>query len=78
MATLPFHKTAGKSSDTAGFINLFLKIQASGENQLVSRHRDYDGLVYAENWQVLRRDEQLDAASHAGLLLDQSDLIEGL
>jgi hypothetical protein len=35
-------------------------------------------LVYAENWQFLRWDEQLDAASHAWLLLDQSDLIEGL
>jgi len=46
--------------------------------RLVSRLRDYDGLVYAENWQFLRWDEQLDAASHAWLLLDQSDLIEGL
>ena len=46
--------------------------------QLVSRLREYDGLVYAEDWQVLRWDEQLDAASHAWLLLNQSDLMEGL
>jgi hypothetical protein len=46
--------------------------------QLVSGRSDYDGLVYAENGQLLWRDEQLDAASDAGLLLDQSELVEGL
>ncbi|TCM59717.1 hypothetical protein EV291_1775, partial [Rhizobium sp. BK068] len=28
----------------------------------MSHLRDYDGLVYAQNWQLLRGDEQLDAA----------------
>ncbi|MBB4171855.1 hypothetical protein FHX09_005752, partial [Rhizobium sp. BK538] len=32
---------------------------------LVSHLRDYDGLVYAQNWQLLRGDEQLDAARDA-------------
>jgi len=48
------------------------------EKRLVSGRSDYDGLVYAENGQLLWRDEQLDAASDAGLLLDQSELVEGL
>lgn len=45
---------------------------------LVSRLRDYDGLVYAENWQVLRGDEQLNAARDTGLLLDKSDFLKCL
>lgn len=44
----------------------------------MSGRSDYDGLIYAENGQLLWRDEQLDAASDAGLLLDQSELVEGL
>ena len=46
--------------------------------RLVSRHSDYDGLVQAENGQLLRRDAQLDAASDAGLLVDQAQLVERL
>ncbi len=45
---------------------------------LVSRRRDYDGLIYAENRQLLWCDEQFDAASDAGLLVDQSEQVEGL
>jgi len=45
---------------------------------LVSRRRDYDGLIAAKNRQFLWRDEQLDAARDAGLLVDQSELVEGL
>ena len=44
----------------------------------MSRRSDYDGLVYAENGQLLWRDEQLDAASDAGLFVDQSEVVEGL
>ena len=40
------------------------------QNALVCRRGDYDGLVYAENGQVLWRDEQLDAASNTGLPAD--------
>jgi signal transduction histidine kinase len=46
--------------------------------RLVSGHSDYDGLVQAENGQLLRRDAQLDAASDAGLLVDQAQLVERL
>jgi hypothetical protein len=45
---------------------------------LVFRRSDYDGLLYAENRQLLWSDKELDAASDAGLLLDQSELVEGL
>ena len=45
---------------------------------LVSRRSDCDGLVDAENGQLLWRDEQLDAARDAGLLVDQAELVEGL
>jgi FlaA1/EpsC-like NDP-sugar epimerase len=46
--------------------------------ELVSRRSDCDGLIQSENGQFLRRDEQLNAASDAWLLIDQSDLVEGL
>jgi len=46
-------------------------------DRLVSRRSDYDGLIYAENRQLLWRDTQLDAARDAGLPLDQSELVEG-
>lgn len=45
---------------------------------LVSRRSDYDGLIQSKNGQFLGRDEQLNAASDARLLLDQSELVEGL
>lgn len=51
---------------------------AAGLRGLVSRRIDYDGLLTAENGQFLRGDEQLDAASDAGLLLDQAQLVERL
>jgi predicted NUDIX family NTP pyrophosphohydrolase len=57
-------------------------VQRSGKRvtawALVCRRSDYDGLVYAENGQLLWRDEQLDAASDTGLLVDQAELVEGL
>ena len=46
--------------------------------RLVSGHSEYDGLVQAEDGQLLRRDAQLDAASDAGLLVDQAQLVERL
>jgi hypothetical protein len=46
--------------------------------RLVSRLRDYDGLFYPQNWQVLRGDEQLDAARDTWLLLDQTDFLKCL
>lgn len=45
---------------------------------LVSRRSGYDGLVYPKNGKFLWRDEQVDAASDAGLLVDESELVEGL
>jgi hypothetical protein len=52
-------------------------VQADGV-RLVSRRIDYDGLVYAEDGKLLRWDEQLDAASDTGLLVDQAQLVECL
>ena len=43
---------------------------------LVFRRSDYDGLIQAENGQVLGCDEELDAASDARLLVDQAQLVE--
>ncbi|HEY2658678.1 MAG TPA: hypothetical protein VGI79_03085 [Caulobacteraceae bacterium] len=50
---------------------------AALQKRQVSRRSEYDGLIQAENGQRLWRDEQLDAASDAGLLVDQSEFVEG-
>lgn len=54
------------------------RAQRKSPSNLVCRRGDYDGLVDAEDRQFLWRDEQLDAASDAGLLVDQAELVEGL
>ena len=43
---------------------------------LVFRRIDFDGLIQSENGQFLWWDEQLDAASDAGLFVDQAQMVK--
>ena len=70
-------------SDTGRQDRLHLGLHRGGSlgpfpPDLVSRRSDYDGLVQSEDGQVLGCDEELDGAGDARLLVDQSQVVEGL